>query len=296
MRAGENMNFLKNSDLVFGSLYKDYKAYGPIRFKVVDDSVILVCTLRSCSPFFFEVYYTCLPIFGDFRLAPQFFDSATSFRADMELDLGKDILLPVCPFPSDEESTAANASDYTDEKTVIANASACTDYANNILQSIRSLEDCRDFYESLYIKKGKLMRIYLDILLYYGEFEKCSTILEQLLINAVKSAFANCNVDYPGDDQWRSYLHKCDDENSSKLERLLRMTEASNWKILRTMLADKKYAEPYSELLEDMKRNVKLLSKKGVNFGGKEIAMIDNMEKKLKELTEHRGNVSSVLT
>ena len=265
------MNIIKNPDVVFKSFDNgEYKAYKSARYKLVDDSVILVCGLCGFRGLLFDEYYSCIPVFSHFDLSSSFLREPTGFSARRESGIKEDTFLWISPKAEDEEET-------------IEIASAHVDYAYERLEKIKTLDDCLSFYERWYEEESQMIlgcspKIFnLDILIFRREFDKCRSLLEKALKNNIRWAFEHNGLEFPEDENWRKYLPESCESASSKLERDLYHVEQACWKRIRTPLEEGRYYELCSELMQNYQKNKKLLKKVGIQLVERSDEMMEEM-------------------
>ena len=264
------MNIFLNPSIIFKSFELDYHTYKTGCYKPVDDSVILICGLRSAFNSFFEVYYTCVPVFSYFSLLKGYLNDFSAFNAGRDSKYKTDRLLPIHPEPEAEQE-------------IIDIASVRADYAYNVLENIHNLDDSLTFYNRRYkelYQKGICCspdRFHLDILIFRRQFDELKALLNKALTNNVRWAFRYCGMEFPEDGNWRTYLPTCEEDAVGRFKSTLYRVERSCWKPLRTMLEEGRYYELCSELMENYQKNKKLLKRVGIQLGEKADMMMEEM-------------------
>ena len=268
----EKMSVYDSADRIFRSFGQDYKAFGTYRYKVVDDSVILICGCRSYRGLLFDVYYACVPVFSSFDLNRGFLNEATGFNTEWEFKYKPDKYLLINPESLGEK-----------EEEIIEKASVLADYAHEKLETIKTLDDCLGFYEQVLDERirnhiaSSPMRDHIDILIFRREFEECKALLERALLNNVHWTFNYNKTEFPEDGNWRKYLPDSYEDAENPFQKMLFSTENSCWKKVRTPLAEGKYYEFCSELMQLYKANKRKLKKIGIQLGEKADAMMEEM-------------------
>lgn len=264
------MNLLRDSKAVFECFGEDYVRYRRSLYELVEDSVLLVCGLRSNHDGCFDVYYTCVPVFSYFSFDQEYLNDASGFSAKRDSGIEVYNILPIRPGPGEEQD-------------VIKTASAHAEYAFNRLETIKTLEDCLGFFEWRYavISRGIIFaspkRFHIDILLFRGEFEKCRQMLEKSIEKGARRAYCYNGVKFPEDGNWRKSLPRSEAEATSPFLKELYYTEQSGWKNIRAALAEGRYRELCSELMQNYQNNKQLLQRIGIHLGNDSDAMMDAM-------------------
>ena len=264
------MNICRNPETVFKSFENEYNAYQTVRYRLIDDSVILICGLRTFYSIAFDVYYSCVPVFSHFELAKRYINDFSAFSVGREFKDKKDLFLPINPKPEEEEE-------------VIETASKRADFAYEKLEGIKSLDDCLALYEQMYAEESQggmassPIRWYLDTLIFKGRFDDCKALLDRALLNNVHWAFNSCGVEFPDDGNWRKYLPINEESAANRFQQILSQVESSCWKRIRVLLEEGRYFELCSEFMQNYQNNKKLLKKIGIQLGEKADEMMKEM-------------------
>ena len=261
------MNIIKESDAVLGVFGDDYAKCNAMRIKLVDDSVILVCGLRTSFNTFFDVYYAAIPVFSYFDTRRTFLNNAIAFDARFELGCKTPQFFLINPGP--------------DETDAIVNAvSACAKWAFDQLEGIASLDDCLAFYEEKRKKGFPLnlaMREHIDMLLFRREFDGLKALLENDLFIGIKRIFGEHNVEFPKDGNWQRFLPPDEHTENKFAHELFWARNKSYWSKIRLPLAQGEYYKLCEELALDYQKNKKRLKKLGMPVGEKMDIMMEEL-------------------
>lgn len=256
------MNILRESNQILNVFDKDYIKRGSFRYKLIDDSVLLVAGIVKKRGKLFDVFYTFVPLFSHFDLSHDYINNASAFMLNYETELTKGIHTWCQP---------ANA----DKAIVIELAVAYAKEAYEKLQNLKTMDDC------LMLCKDEIRRKttndfffpprfqHLDILIFRHEFDECAALLNEMLGSSVRNVFRLYKVAFPEDGNWVEYLPKPETENLTNFQRLLVMAANSSWKEIREKIEQKDYRSLCGKLYENYLKNRASMKTIGINLSSK---------------------------
>ena len=256
------MNILKESGIVLRDFDKEYRPFGAARYRIVDDSVILICGLVKHNRFFFDVIYSCIPVFSFFDTNPLFLNNASGFVVCRETTIGKGISLPIKPTHDEETAT-------------LELACKQAEYAYDVLGTVGNLDECLAMFASQRVAKADCNYIplpkyqHIDILIYLEKYEECLSMLNDCMNAMAKNAFDRFEVSFPDDGCWKEMVPPRFEDCRKGLESELFAINDSCWKRYRLPLERGEYSELRNKQLADYLKNKKKLNAIGLDLGNK---------------------------
>ena len=251
------MNIFENTDPVLYMFNDGYKAIGNMRCRLIDNSVIAVCGLRRYRYGFFDVYYSCFPVFSAFETRSSFLNDATAYCVSTETDIGRNI--PLATNPNKDS-----------EKEVISIASAHAEYAYQKLNSVKRMDDCYDLHaswlENLHEKGIIAFPRYqqLDILINYCKYEKCLAVLENSLQIGVVNTYRRHGISLPKNRDWKELIPSRETDCNSSIDFELYYLNANCYKSIRLAIEHSEFQDLHEKLESQKTKNIKLLKRSGI--------------------------------